>query len=82
MVSINLAGRKLYCVRNCVDGSCDVWKKYETMKMIYSSAGEIERVKPLLEKEGIDYIVIDSLVRSNADYNLNEAFFNNNFTPV
>lgn len=82
MVSINLAGRKLYCVRNCVDGSCDVWKKYETMKMIYSSAGEIERVKPLLEKEGIDYIVIDSLVRSNADYNLNEAFFNNNFTLV
>jgi len=83
ITTINLAGRLLYGVSSMVDSSCDTTYRVELMKKIYQGyTGKVDETKELLYDEGIDFIVIDNLLRVKFDENdliLNEEFFNNNF---
>ena len=50
-------------------------------RQIYSCR-DLTKLKELIAQAGIDYIVIERANRESAEYELNEAIFENNFTPV
>jgi hypothetical protein len=80
--SVNLAGRYLYVVSNCVSSSCFVDGRIGVAKKIYSFEGGLDRVRSLLQQERIDYVLIDEHVRNNTQLALNERAFIENLTQA
>lgn len=82
VTQVNLAGRLLYGVRSNVDPSCDVIPREKLIERFYqdSDMSLVETVE-LLNKEKINYIVIDDKVRANYS-NLRLSFFIDNFNLV
>ncbi len=82
MVAINLAGRKLYAVRNDVDSSCFVDDRLRNITRLYAMEEGLTVLKDMLSKEKVDYIVVDGLVRENGEYRLDETKIADNFKLV
>jgi hypothetical protein len=80
--TVNLAGRYLYVVQNCVSSSCNVDERIQNARKIYSFEGGAEQVKSLLKKEKIDYVLVDEHVRNNPQLGLNERAFIENFQVI
>jgi hypothetical protein len=80
--TINLAGRVLYVVRNCVDSSCYIDNRLANARKIYSFDQGVDSIRNLLKAEIIDYILIDNLVRNNSQLSLNEEALEKNFNLV
>jgi hypothetical protein len=79
IVRVNLAGRKIYAVRNDVDSSCNIEPRLQNIIRIYSFQDGVAATKSLLKAEKIDYIMVDDLVRWNEDFKVNEKLISQNF---
>ena len=78
MTQINLAGRLLYSVGNCVDGSCDIAPRADFTHKIYVDDSLLpdEKIR-MLQQEKINYVVIDFNVREHLPEVREDFFFNN-----
>ena len=81
--SILLSGAMLYTAWQYFAWSCgyNTSGRDEMSRQIYSCR-DITKLKELIAQAGIDYIVIERANRESAEYEFNEAIFENNFTPV
>ncbi|MHB1454834.1 MAG: hypothetical protein ACYCYM_12900 [Saccharofermentanales bacterium] len=79
ITGVTLSGRMLYCVRNDVDSSVDIAARMANIPRIYTFADGLEETITLIRKENIDYILIDSVLRSTTEFKVNEAMFSSNF---
>lgn len=74
VTSITLSGRKLY-VNDGARSSYNIHPRIQIAKRIYSFDMEFEEIVSIIKREGIDYIVIDELVKNNKDLRVNEEKF-------
>ncbi|MDD4328039.1 MAG: hypothetical protein PHU83_07390 [Eubacteriales bacterium] len=80
LTAVTLSGRMLYCVRNNVDPAIDVSNRMMNINRIFSFQDGLEDTIALVKRENIDYILIDSTLRSFKELSLDETVFGNNFT--
>jgi hypothetical protein len=80
LTAVTLSGRMLYCVRNNVDPAIDVSNRMMNINRIFSFQDGLEDTIALVKRENIDYILIDSTLRSFKQLSLDETVFGNNFT--
>lgn len=81
--SVLLSGAMLYTAWQYFAWSCgyDTSGRDEMARQIYSCR-DLTKLKELIAKAGIDYIIIERANRESTEYELNEAIFENNFVPV
>lgn len=60
MISVVLAGRRLWGVRTDVDSSLDVSGRVDKTREFYSWSGEAASLRSALSESGIDYVLWDS----------------------
>ncbi len=76
--NILMAGGKMY-VHNAADSAYKLNERFNNLNIILRGEESFEKIKNIIEQEGIDYIVVSPELRQSQEYTVNEEFLNQNF---
>jgi len=76
--NILMAGGKMY-VHNAADSAYKLAERFNILNTILRGEESFEKIKSIIEQEGIDYIVVSPELRQSQEYPVNEEFLKQNF---
>lgn|GEM_PF-630977 len=76
--NIFMAGGKMY-VHNAADSAYKLDERFNNLNIILRGEESFEKIKSIIEQEGIDYIVVSPELRQSGDFPVNENFLIENF---
>lgn len=76
--NILMAGGKIY-VHNAASSAYKLDERLNNLDIIFRGEKSFEKIKSIMEQEGIDYIVVSPELRESKEYKVNEEFLSQNF---